>query len=263
MRKYLFEIAVAISCLVLVAGCGNLPDKGAEKAGLEPTRFQDTMLARGVDPIVQEHSGDAGVILLRDGDRALRERLLLADVAEHSIDAQYYIWNSDKSGRLLAYRLVLAADRGVSVRLLLDDFSVGERNEELLALNSHPKIQVRIYNPFVNRTGAQKWLNFALDFKRLNRRMHNKTYTVDNTVAIVGGRNIGDEYFNHHEHLNFMDLDLFSVGSVVDIVAQSFQHYWESPWAIPIDQLISSNEDGTDNERGRRGTRHNIGIISP
>ena len=236
-------------CLAILAGCGSLPDKSADKVEPEPIRFQDTMLARGFDPIVQEHGGDAGVILLRDGDRALRERVLLADVAEHSIDAQYYIWNSDKSGRLLAYRLILAADRGVSVRLLLDDFSIGERNEELLALNSHPKIQVRIYNPFVNRTGTQKWLNFAFDFKRLNRRMHNKTYTVDSTVAIVGGRNIGDEYFNHHEHLNFMDLDLLSVGSVVDKVAQSFQHYWESPWAIPIDQLISSDEDGADSDR--------------
>ena len=249
MQTVFPNIAILIATLFTLISCSALPDKSVEKSGLEPIRYQDTRLAQGFDPLIREHGDYAGLVLLRNGDRALRERLLLADVAEHSIDAQYYIWNSDKSGRLLAYRLILAADRGVTVRLILDDFSIGERNDELLALSSHPNIQVRIYNPFVNRTGAQKWLNFAFDFKRLNRRMHNKTFTVDSTAAIVGGRNIGDEYFNHHEHLNFMDLDLFTVGSVVEEIAQSFQHYWESPWAIPIDRLVSANEDGADNER--------------
>ena len=140
---------------------------------------------------------------------------------------------------VLSQKLIEAADRGVSVRVILDDFSVGDRNEQLLAVNSHPNIQIRIYNPFVNRSGAAKWLNFALDFERLNRRMHNKTYTADGVAAIVGGRNIGDEYFNDNEHLNFRDLDLFTVGPVVQHVSKSFQEYWDSPWAIPIDHLVT------------------------
>ncbi len=181
----------------------------------------------------------SGFILLRKGDRALQERLYLADIAEHTIDAQYYIWNSDKSGKLLAQRLIQAGDRGVSVRIILDDFSIGDRNEQMLAVDSHPNIQIRIYNPFVNRSAVGKWLNFAFDFERLNRRMHNKTYTVDGVAAIVGGRNIGDEYFDQNEHLNFKDLDLFTVGPVVAEVSQSFEEYWDSPWAIPIGQLVT------------------------
>ena len=171
---------------------------------------------------------------------------MLANVAEHTIEAQYYIWNSDKSGRLLARKLIEAADRGVSVRIILDDFSVGDRNEQLLLVNSHPNIEIRIYNPFVKRHGVAKWLNFAFDFDRLNRRMHNKTFTVDGAVAIVGGRNIGDEYFNLNEHINFRDLDLLAVGPVVDQVSQSFREYWNSPWAIPIEILVSPDSKSSE-----------------
>ena len=241
MQKYLFKFAVTILCLILLAGCASLPDKDVVTSGILQENDRTVRLAKIFDPAVLKHRDDSGFILLRDGDRALRERLYLADIAERSIDAQYYIWNSDMSGKLLALKLIEAADRGVSVRILLDDFSVGDRNEQLMTLNSHANIQVRVYNPFVNRAGAAKWLNFAFDFERLNRRMHNKTYSVDGVAAIVGGRNIGDEYFNRNENLNFRDLDLFTVGSVVRQVSQSFQEYWASPWAIPIDRLVQSD----------------------
>ena len=249
IRTYLFEVTVTFLCLILLADCASLPGKEPGTPGILQEHGRTARLATIFDPAVIKHSDDSGFILLRDGDRALRERLYLADIADHSIDVQYYIWNRDMSGKLLARKLIEAADRGVSVRILLDDFSVGDRSELLLTVNSHANIQIRVYNPFVYRAGAAKWLNFAFDFERLNRRMHNKTYSVDGVAAIVGGRNIGDEYFNHNENLNFIDLDLFTVGSVVRQVSRSFQEYWASPWAIAIDRLVQSDFEQPGNDR--------------
>ena len=233
----------SVFLMVLLSCCGAVPETHAPEQMAQPAPVIDSPLGNIFNPVISASNGESGFILLRDGSRALQERLALADAAEHTIEAQYYIWNSDKSGRLLAGKLIEAADRGVSVRVILDDFSIGDRNEQLLAVNSHPDIQIRIYNPFINRSGAAKWLNFAFDFDRLNRRMHNKTFTVDAVAAIVGGRNIGDEYFNQNGYLNFRDLDLFSVGPVVDQVSHSFNLYWNSPWAIPIDLLAAPDPD--------------------
>ena len=240
----LLQKSIFIACVFfLLSSCGSIPDKNEPEqlTQLEPEKI--STLGRIFDPYILDNTGNSGFVLLRDGGHALQERLALADAAEHSIEAQYYIWNSDKSGRLLARKLIQAADRGVSVRIILDDFSVGDRNEQLLALNSHPDIEIRIYNPFINRSGVAKWLNFAFDFDRLNQRMHNKTYTVDAVASIVGGRNIGDEYFNQDEQLNFRDLDLFTVGPVVKQVSQSFHDFWNSPWAIPVDLLTETGSE--------------------
>ena len=239
----MLKAIVSVLVVALLNNCGAVPEKRDSAKLTQPASQKDSTLASIFNPLISARNSESGFILLRDGSRALQERVALAEAAEHSIEAQYYIWNSDKSGRLLAGKLIEAADRGVAVRIILDDFSVGDRNEQLLALNSHPDIEIRIYNPFINRSGAAKWLNFAFDFDRLNRRMHNKTFTVDAVAAIVGGRNIGDEYFNQHEHLNFRDLDLFSVGPVVDRVSRSFNLYWNSPWAIPIDLLVTPDSD--------------------
>jgi putative cardiolipin synthase len=246
MRRWILVIGMIASSTVILGSSSSLPAKTVDTSQPASKYYQDSKLAKILDTVIRGHDEESGFILLRKGDRALQERLYLADIAEHTIDAQYYIWNSDKSGKLLAQRLIQAGDRGVSVRVILDDFSIGDRNEQMLAVDSHPNIQIRIYNPFVNRSGAAKWLNFAFDFKRLNRRMHNKTYTVDEVAAIVGGRNIGDEYFDHNEHLNFRDLDLFTVGPVVVEVSKSFEEYWDSPWAIPIGQLVTTNSGQGD-----------------
>ncbi len=144
-------------------------------------------MAKLLDTVTRGHADKSGFILLRKGSRALHERLYLADIAEHTIDVQYYIWNSDKSGKLLAHKLIQAGDRGVSVRVILDDFSIGDRNEQMLAVDSHPNIQIRIYNPFVNRSGAGKWLNFAFEFKRLNRRMHMLERVKEGVLTLVPG----------------------------------------------------------------------------
>lgn len=243
MKKSFPVLTMVAFFAIMLNSCAPLPTKDAVALRSESGDSSETRLSKIVIPAVSKQGNNSGFLLLRDGECALTERLYLADMAEHSIDTQYYIWNSDKSGKLLMQRLLLAAERGVSVRLLLDDFSVGDRNDQLLVINSHPNIQVRVNNPFITRTGVGKWLNFAFDFDRLNRRMHNKTYTVDGTVAITGGRNIGDEYFNQNEHLNFHDTDLLSVGPVVSQVSESFSKYWNSPWAVPIEKLVEGDSD--------------------
>ena len=161
----------------------------------------------------------------------------MIEAAERSIDAQYYIWNGDVSGRYLAKRLLLAADRGVRVRLLLDDINVAGRDAVIAALDRHQNIEIRIFNPFAARSGVRRWLGFLSDFQRLNRRMHNKTFVADGALGIVGGRNIGDEYFDLHRSMNFRDRDIVAAGPVVRDMSANFDAYWNSRWSYPIAQL--------------------------
>ncbi|MBM9604119.1 phospholipase D family protein [Desulfopila inferna] len=231
------RLAQLFSFIFFCSCAQNLPAISSDQP-LGPEPHLNTTLADFSAAANKDHPEKSGLLLLRDGQRALAERMLLADMAEQRIDAQYYIWNSDRSGRFLMQGLLRAADRGVTVRLLLDDFSVGGRNDQLMVINHHPNLEVRIYNPFIMRSALGKWLNFAFDFDRLNRRMHNKTFAVDGAVAITGGRNIGDEYFAANEHINFSDMDVLSVGPVVTQVNRSFNEYWNSPWAVPVDELI-------------------------
>lgn len=181
-----------------------------------------------------EHSG---FVLLDTGHDALLKRLSLLDLSEKAVDLQYYIWNSDQSGRLMAQRVYLAAERGVRIRLLLDDFNIGDRDPGLLIMDAHPNIEVRIYNPNAARSGVRKILGLLGGFSRLNQRMHNKSFTVDASVTIVGGRNIGDEYFDLHPELNFRDRDLLAIGPVVREVAESFDAYWNSERAFAITNI--------------------------
>ena len=180
----------------------------------------------------ERHPGKSGFDVLDSGREFFTELALLADVAEHSIDAQYYIFKNDTAGRLLAARLVAAADRGVRVRLLLDDFPVGKMDEPLAAVNTHANVEVRVYNPLVAgwRSGIPKMLSFFFEFGRITRRMHNKSYVVDGTVAVVGGRNVGDEYIGKGDHFNFRDRDLIAIGPIVGDVSASFDAYWNSEW---------------------------------
>lgn len=248
MHTPIISVTVISAFACLLFGCFSFPEKATSPQPTPPNQLTDTTLQKLFSPSTNHNSTDSGLLLLCDGSRALLERSHLFDIAEHSIEAQYYIWNSDKSGKYLLQRIVMAAERGVKVKLLLDDFSVGDRNEQLLAIHKHPNIEIRINNPFIMRSKLGKWLNFAFDFDRLNRRMHNKSLTVDGTVAITGGRNIGDEYFNRNEHLNFIDTEILSIGPVVREVNHSFFTYWNGPWAVPIDQLLEDRgPDSPDN----------------
>lgn len=198
-----------------------------------------TALAALVRPRVAAHSGQSGLHALTDGHDAIAARLALADAAQRSLDVQYYIWNQDLVGKVMIERLLRSADRGVRVRLLLDDIGTMPSDEVLLALDSHPNIEVRMFNPAKLR--SPRLLGIVSDIGRMNKRMHNKSFTVDGEVSIVGGRNIGDEYFDAHAEANFADLDVAVIGPVVKEVSTEFDLYWNHPAAIPIASLSHQN----------------------
>lgn len=197
----------------------------------------DSPLGKAALPMVQAHPGKSGVFALADGRDAFAARVLLADASECSLDVQYYIWNGDKTGTLLFEALRRAADRGVRVRLLLDDNNTAGLDTVLAALNSHPNIEVRLFNPFMHR----RWrvLSFLTDFRRLNRRMHNKSFIADRQACIIGGRNVGDEYFDAGQGVSFVDLDVLAIGPVVEDVSIDFERYWSSESSYPAERVLA------------------------
>jgi len=235
------RINVTILLVAIITGCGSLPEE--IKHRIEPATTQTTStLSELTDTYRLEKPKQptkcTSAVLLQDtGWDALAQRLALIETAERSIDIQYYIWNSDASGHYLASRLIAAADRGVKIRVMLDDINLNEREDLLTAIDAHPQIEIRIFNPIPSRRGAVKWLNVLGDFSRLNRRMHNKSFTVDGALSIVGGRNIGDEYFDLSDEINFRDRDALVMGSVVTDIQTSFAEYWNSRWSYPVKLL--------------------------
>lgn len=191
--------------------------------------------------------GLTGVAALGNGADAFAARILLADAAVSSIDAQYYIWRGDLTGSLLLDAMRRAADRGVRVRLLLDDNGTSDLDAEIAQLDAHENAEVRLYNPFNLR--RMKALSFGFDFFRLNRRMHNKSFTIDGLATIVGGRNIGDEYFGIGSTPLFVDLDVLAVGKIVPEVAADFDRYWASPSALPADAIVAATSGDPISER--------------
>lgn len=164
----------------------------------------------------------------------------MADRAQESIDLQYFLMSDDTAGRVIANALLRAADRGVRVRFLLDDVFSTVKDSNLHFLNQHPNIEVRLFNP-VSRRGMY-FLNFLGDFRQANRRMHNKSFTVDNALSIIGGRNIADEYFQLREGSVFSDFDMLAFGPIAQEISSAFDEFWNSPLAIPIKQIASIDE---------------------
>ena len=196
-----------------------------------------TSLGKAFKPQLGQHPTQSGVRLLGNGLDAFVGRAVSARLAERSIDVQYYMFHQDTVGRLLIKELVAAADRGVRVRMLIDDMYGEEGDAVWSALDAHPDIEVRLFNPFVR--GHSKNLQFVTRLKTVNHRMHSKTFTVDNQVSIVGGRNIGDEYFDADPNLAFTDLDVMAIGPVVPDVSQEFDQYWNSDPAYPVATLMA------------------------
>ncbi len=198
----------------------------------------DTRLGRAIDPRAAAHPGLTGIYALPDGRDAFAARMLLARAADRTLDVQYYIWRHDVTGALLFEALREAAERGVRVRLLLDDNPTSGLDDVIAALDAHPNVEVRLFNPFVIR--SPRVLGFLTDFRRLNRRMHNKSFTADNRATIVGGRNIGDEYFDAAEagDLAFSDLDVLAVGAIVPEVSRDFDRYWASGSSHPAGRIL-------------------------
>jgi putative cardiolipin synthase len=235
-------VTPAIAALLAVAtGCASLPPPQGrtETYALEGT--QETRLGRALAAHVGGRPGITGVHALPQPRDAFATRILLAGAADRSIDVQYYIWHGDEVGLLMFEALWQAAERGVRVRMLLDDMPTKGLDSTLAALDAHQNIEVRLYNPMVQR--GVRALNFVADFERVNKRMHNKSFTVDNQITVVGGRNIGNEYFAAGSGMVFADLDVAAVGAVVPAVSKQFDLYWNSPSAYPAAQFVGANGD--------------------
>ena len=231
--------AAALVAVRLVIALPSLEGRTVSRA-LDDTA--STMLGRAVSAQAALNPSKSGIYPLMGGDEAFAARMLLASFASRSIDAQYYMWRQDFTGRLLTAALVEAAERGVRIRLLLDDNATSGQDRILAALDSHPNIEVRLFNPFVIR--FPRLIGYLTDFFRLNRRMHNKSFTVDNQVTVVGGRNVGDEYFSAAEGMQFADLDVLAAGPVVTGVSDQFDQYWASKSSYPVAALLSAAPEG-------------------
>ncbi len=182
------------------------------------------------------NSNQSGFYLLSDNTDAFVARFALATMATKTLDIQYYIMHNDASGQYLAYAILSAADRGVHVRILVDDINLSGHDSRLKMLSQHENIEIRIFNPLSNREWFRN-IELIINLDRAGRRMHNKAFISDNTAAIIGGRNIGDEYFDARHSSNFVDLDLLSVGKIVGEITNSFNDYWHSNWATPIEKI--------------------------
>lgn len=237
LRRLLRAVIAPIFAAALLAGCALPPlANRAETRALTTEQSRDTDLGRVLAPALDAHPGLSGIHPLVDARAAFAVRVHAARSAQRTLDVQYYIWRDDLTGTLLLEALHEAADRGVRVRLLLDDNGISGLDETLAALDAHPNIEVRLFNPFVVR--HPKSIGYVTDFRRLNRRMHNKSFTVDAQATIVGGRNVGDEYFGATDGVLFADLDVLAVGPVAADVEHDFDRYWASESAYPVTSIV-------------------------
>lgn len=232
--------AVLLSCsLVLtLSACSTLPKQQTqpvEYAFNTPT--DDTSLAKIVLPLREQNPNLTGYHVLYDPLEALAARIELINKAEKSLDLQYYIWDNDKIGALALHAMIKAADRGVKIRLLVDDNNAKKMEGIYMALDQHANIDVKLYNPY--RFRHFRPVDMVLDLKRINRRMHNKSFIADNQIALIGGRNMSNQYYNVSDNYQFSDVDVMLVGAASDEIIHSFDEYWNDDYAFPVRQLVN------------------------
>ncbi len=241
----LASLAVAL----LVGACATVP--GADYPRTESValaRPAQTTLGRTAAARAGAHPGISGFKLLPRGTDGYALRAQMADRAERTLDLQYFVIQNDDSGYLLMDALLRAAKRGVRVRLLVDDPQARGQEAQIAALAAQPNIAVRLYNPLFYRgqLPALRWMEIALSAQRLNHRMHNKLFVVDNAVALAGGRNVGDGYFESGKDLQFGDYDVFALGPVVQKLSQTFDEYWNCDLSIPVQALFGATPPAAD-----------------
>lgn len=237
--RYSNLLAILVLALQLSA-CATAPLDYPKNQTTTITDTASTRLGQEAASWMVEHPGKSGFYPLVEGLDALGVRLALIDAAERSIDAQYFLMKPDSAGRLFTLKLLEAADRGVRVRLLLDDIFTTVDDNAFLVLNQHPNIELRLFNP-IGRRGIYH-LNYVGDFKLANRRMHNKSFTVDNQFSVVGGRNIADEYFELLEDTEFRDFDMLAMGPITAEISDTFDLFWNHHLAVPIEAFSSSDK---------------------
>ena len=236
---------VSAVILLVLAACATKPSElpsQSEDFCTQIHRNDSIDLETELKKIPEIAQGKTGVFVLEDGGTSLIARAWLTEYAEHTIDVQYFIFSPDNVGLIACDYLVRAADRGVKVRLLVDDIMVDAGIHEILTLDSHENISIKIYNPGVNlgKNLYDKIKKFATDFRSANQRMHNKTFTVDGKVSITGGRNIADEYFDYDHEYNFRDRDVLLIGGASSDVQRSFNVFWQNALSVPVGTLVRS-----------------------
>jgi cardiolipin synthase C len=254
LLRQLIPVALAL----LLGACGTTidPDYPRTVSSAIPDP-QSTTIGALFQEAADHHPNQSGFAFVREGSRAFIDRLAMADLAEKTLDAQYYIWSGDTTGLIMAERILRAADRGVRVRLLLDDiYQTEERDYNVAAVDAHPNIEVRLFNPLENRS----WRIWSLlgDFSQANRRMHNKLFIMDNAVAIAGGRNIADIYFGVSSDQNFRDADVAMAGPIVKDLSASFDEFWNSESAIPAGALVRDHVTEQDLAETRKWLNEKI-----
>ncbi|HEY1283941.1 MAG TPA: phospholipase D family protein [Steroidobacteraceae bacterium] len=247
-RRAARAAALLLAVALVLAGCATLPEhppRGPPGHALAPQ--PDGPLAdteRALRPKLTR-DGDSGYLVLDSNEDGLRWRLALIDSARHSLDVQYYFWWEDECGELVMKHVIEAADRGVKVRVILDDLStlleddrtLKIRDWQIAVLNAHPNIELRLFNAFRARSFAGRAFDFLKRMDLMNQRMHNKLLIADNRAVILGGRNIGNEYFGFAQEFNFRDLDLLGLGAVSRQASNVFDRFWNSEWVVPVSAL--------------------------
>lgn len=231
---------LAIYCTIVLTttGCSTLPKhtiQPAPQATLQIDSSQSS-LAQIIRPLQQQHPDLTGYHVLFEPLEALSARLSLIDKAEKSLDLQYYIWDNDKVGALALHALIRAADRGVKIRLLIDDNNAKKTEGIFLALAQHPNIEVKLFNPY--RFRKYRAVDMVLDLKRINRRMHNKSFIADHQIALIGGRNMTNQYYNVSENYQFSDVDVMLFGTAVKDISESFDDYWKHEYAYDVREVV-------------------------
>ena len=238
-------ISLCLSILFTLTGCATrLPTDVQRTPSAAIANHTTTYLGQLFDDATAMHPAESGFALIRKGRPAFTDRIAMTALAEKSLDLQYYIWEADTTGRILSLQLIAAADQGVRVRVLIDDNNIAGRDSPIAALDAHPNIEIRIFNPFAHR--GSRLFGYLTDFNRLNHRMHNKVIIADNALAIVGGRNIGNHYFGVHTDANFRDLDIAAAGPIVRDLSKVFDHFWNGQWSYPISTLANRTHSEGD-----------------
>jgi len=260
--KHARLVLVGLALLSLLAGCASLPPGSdfPKATSNALTRPEQTRMGQQLAAAKAEHPGNSGFKLLPVGIDSFLLRMEMAQAAGRTLDVQYFVIQSDDTGQLLIEALLEAADRGVRVRVLLDDGGAFGRDAQIRVLAGYPNIELRLFNPYSYR-GTVEFLHaaeFLADGTRLNYRMHNKLIVVDNEIGIVGGRNIGDEYFQSGRDFEFGDYDIIAAGPIVNQISNSFDAFWNSPMAIPIEAFAGGKPSTKDlaDYRGMLAAHH-------
>ncbi len=233
----------AILLLFFISGCTSLSFDEPKESSYVILDVDDTRSGVAAKKWTDVYGAQSGFYPLSEGMDALGARLRLLEMAEKTVDLQYFLMKNDTAGAVLTQALLGAADRGVRVRFLLDDVFTTSPDRTFLLMHQHPNIEVRLFNP-ISRQGF-KAFNYLGDFSEANRRMHNKSFTVDNSISIVGGRNIADEYFQLKTDSVFIDFDMLVLGPVVKDISSSFDQYWNHERAVPIEDVAKNKKEET------------------